>query len=449
MGPRPGRRSLALALALLLVAWAAGVAGAQEYRFPQPQFESGYSAPRVPVPAPRAPALEVLDAAVLAACLGLASYLALRGRSRRALALLSAFSLVYFGFWRLGCVCSVGATQNVAAALFDPSRALPAAAAVFFLLPLVTALFAGRTFCAAACPLGAVQDLVVLRAVRVPPAAEAALGLLAPLYLGLAVLFASTGAAFVVCRYDPFVSFFRLSGPPGVLLAGGLLLALGAFVARPYCRFLCPYGVLLGWASRLSRRRATVTPGACVGCRLCEGSCPVGALRVPAPPGDPEDRGRARRRLAALLLLVPVLAGAGALLGAAVHPALALAHPTVRLARDLDEEGRGGKPSLAAEAFHEGTGTVEALRRDADAVSRRFQGGSALLGAFLGLVVGGRLVRLSVWRDPGRWEPDPASCLACGRCFDSCPVEQLRRECSGEEYRRRVAELGPDVGGRP
>ena len=436
----PIRRPLGCTL-LLLLAVCASAAETTEYRFPRPQFESGYTVPTTPAPAPRASAFAVLDAAVLATTLFLASYLALRQRSRRALALLSTFSLLYFGFWRLGCVCAVGATQNVAAALFDASAVLPAAVAAFFVLPLVTALFAGRTFCAAGCPLGAVQDLVVLWPVRVPGAAEAALGLLPQVYLGLAVLFASTGAGFVVCRYDPFVAFFRLSGPPGLLLAGGFLLTLGAFVARPYCRYLCPYGVLLGWASRLSRRHATVTTDLCVRCRLCEGSCPFGALRVPAPPGDPEDRGGARRRLAALLLLLPVLAGAGALLGAAVHPALALTHPTVRLARDLDDEERGAKPTLAAEAFREGTATVESLRREAEAVSRRFRTGAAILGSFLGLVFGGRLLRLSVWRAPDHWEPDRGACLSCGRCFDSCPVEHLRRQYPEGEYRRLAAAL--------
>ena len=38
----------------------------------------------------------------------------------------------------------------------------------FFLLPLIFALFAGRVFCAAVCPLGAAQDIVLLRPIKVP-----------------------------------------------------------------------------------------------------------------------------------------------------------------------------------------------------------------------------------------------------------------------------------------
>ena len=33
---------------------------------------------------------------------------------------------------------------------------------------------------------------------------------------------------------------------------------LGIFIARPYCRFLCPYGVLLNWTSRFSWKHMIV-----------------------------------------------------------------------------------------------------------------------------------------------------------------------------------------------
>ena len=43
---------------------------------------------------------------------------------------------------------------------------------------------------------------------------------------------------------------FRLNGPSHMFFLGGLLLALGVVVGRPYCRFLCPYGVILRLLSR-------------------------------------------------------------------------------------------------------------------------------------------------------------------------------------------------------
>ena len=61
--------------------------------------------------------------------------------------------------------------------------------------------------------------------------------------------------AVLICQYDPFVPLFRLNGPGYMLFLGGVLLATGLLIGRPYCRFLCPYGVLLRLLSPFSGRR--------------------------------------------------------------------------------------------------------------------------------------------------------------------------------------------------
>ena len=189
-------------------------------RFPPPQFESGYQQPVTTTPPARKNIYEYIDVVVLLASLSLSSYLVLKKRSRRAIFVLMVFSLLYFGFWRKGCVCPIGAMQNVFLSIFDTHYVVPFVVAVFFLLPLVFALFFGRTFCAAVCPLGAIQDFVLLKPVTIPMWLENGLRLFAYVYLGMAVLFAVTGSAFLICRYDPFVSFFRLSGNFYMLMLG-------------------------------------------------------------------------------------------------------------------------------------------------------------------------------------------------------------------------------------
>ena len=88
-------------------------------RFPPPDFESGHELPSPTTPHPRQNIYEYIDALVLLAALGLASYLVLKKRSRRAIFVLMVFSLFYFGFWRKGCVCSIGAIQNITLSAFD------------------------------------------------------------------------------------------------------------------------------------------------------------------------------------------------------------------------------------------------------------------------------------------------------------------------------------------
>jgi polyferredoxin len=242
---------------------------------------AGYKTPPVQKPQPRDYWLQIADLAVLAAAMAAAVWVVLSKRSRRWVVALAAGSLAYFGFYREGCVCPVGSIQNVAVALTDPTYSIPIVVTATFFLPLIVAVFFGRAFCGGVCALGAIQELVVLRPVAVPRRLDQALGLLKYVYLGLAIWFAvqpAVGRDFVVCRFDPFVGFFRRTGAAHMLFAGGALLVAGMFVGRPYCRYLCPYGALLGWCTRVARRGVTITPDKELDCGLCSNACPYGAI---------------------------------------------------------------------------------------------------------------------------------------------------------------------------
>ena len=404
----------------------AGVA-ASEARFPRPDLRSGYTMPVDQVPAPRLPWREAADAGVLTAALGVAAWLVVRRRSRRGIFLLAVFGVAYFGFYRKGCVCPVGSVQNVVQGLADPSQGMAPVVAVFFVLPLVAALLFGRVFCAGVCPLGAIQELFIVRPVRLPRWLDRALGLLPHVYLALAVLFAATGAGYWICRYDPFVGLYRLSGSPLMIATGGALLLLGMVVARPYCRFLCPYGVLLNWCSRLSWQHLTITPDDCIQCRLCEDVCPCDAIRAPSPP--PVSPTHARRRVLRLLVTAPLLLLAGAGAGRVAGPALARAHPTVILAGLIRAEEASGirETEWRTRTFRAGGQSMASLWREERDAVRVMTTGATWAGLFLAAVVVGRLAGLHR-RPPGAdYVPDRGECVSCGRCFISCPREHARR----------------------
>ncbi len=406
----------------------AATALVSQNRFPKPEFESDYQQPRTTTPAPRAQLYETVDTVVLGLMLAAATWFALRKRSRKALFIQTILALLIFGFWRKGCVCAVGSLQNVTLALFNPSVILPVSILFFFTLPLITALFFGRSFCASVCPLGAVQELILIKPLRVPGPLNAILGVLPKIYLGLAVLFAATGAGFIICRFDPFVSLFRMSGPIEILILGLFFLVLGTVVGRPYCRFLCPYGVLLGWMSTLSRHHVTITPDTCIQCRLCEDACPYGAIRKPVT-GRPEEKRRSGlQRLALLLVLTPAVMF---IMGAAfsrVSPFLARAHYKVRLAERIRAEdlGKAEGTTLESDGFRSSGVDTGTLYAEAGMISKRFRTGSRFLGGFIGLVLIWPLIGLSVIRRREDYTADPYGCFSCGRCFMSCPQERVR-----------------------
>ncbi len=418
------RYSLKLKAGILLFVSVCGRAFA-EFRFPMPEFESGYEYPTLHTPLPL-DRFEVWDAVMLCLVLCFATFLVLKRRSRREIFLLTVFSLLYFGFWRRGCVCSVGSIQNLASAILYEKTGVPVVVLIFFGAPLLFALLFGRVFCAAVCPLGAIQEAVVLKPVQGGGPFEKMLGLFPYIYLGLTILAVATGSGFIICQYDPFVGFFRRGASFNMLVSGGVLLLTGIFIARPYCRFLCPYGVLLKWASLLSKWHAVITPAECIECRLCEDSCPFGAIDEPTPEKVPETSRQGTKRVVTLFLLLPILVIACVGTGFAMHKVLSRLHPTVRLADRIAAEDNGlfTEMTVDSEVFRSGEKTKDELYAEAVAIEEDFKRGSVWLGVFVGIVFGWKLIGLSIVRKREGYEPNRGNCFSCGRCYAYCPVKK-------------------------
>jgi NosR/NirI family nitrous oxide reductase transcriptional regulator len=349
-------------------------------RFPRPEFEGDYRVPQVQVPIPRSDLWLAADVLVLAAALGLSILAIFRWKSRRAQVLVGAGSLAYFGFLRRGCICPVGSVQNVTQAIADPSFVMPLLALFFFLLPVAAALWKGRSFCGSVCPFGALQELVHVHTIRVPRVVDAALRPLPAVYLALSVLAAATGIGYLICRIDPFVGVFRLSAPLVPALIGVLVFGVGLVVYRPYCRYVCPYGWLLGCASLLAARPPRIGETKCTQCGACARVCLADAIQAPRKmlPGKRRPPWRTAASAAGFL-------AAGAASGLALGPFLA---------RFSGAQGRVPGPAAAA------------------------------CGLFVGLVLFGyhqASVMRSVRAESKRYEIMPDRCVHCGRCMTACP----------------------------
>ncbi len=418
--------------ALMALALASGRLLAQESRFPKPEFESGHIVPHHPDPALLLSWLAPLaDVAILLALLLLTAWLVLVRRSRRWIMLAALLAGIgWFGFVRRGCVCPVGGIQNVAEALMQ-GWGLPLGVTLIVLLPVLASLLFGRVFCATLCPLGALQELGTLHPVRVPRPIDYALRFIPVIFLAVALTLAMNGGGYAICVSDPYVVLYRLGGtwPSWVVLL--VVLAIGAFVARPFCRYCCPYGLILGWAARLGWRTAKITPTECIRCRLCERVCPVDAI---LPPTKPDPRGvqpDERRAVLLHLLLLPMLAALFAWAGLHIGGRLSIRHPDVLLLAAIDNPALAEDVYIAlrVEGFREMAGDEAALRRT---VARRiadFRRTGAVMAGLVGWLLGWRL--LALWRRSPRrdFTIDAARCVNCGRCFEACPQG---RRCQAE-----------------
>jgi ferredoxin len=180
--------------------------------------------------------------------------------------------------------------------------------------------------------------------------------------------------------------------------------------------------------STVSKWRVRITPDNCTQCRLCEESCPFNAINKATLDAPLRSVSTDKRRLAAMIVLAPVLVALGVWLGGLSGTTLARKHRIVNLAErvHLEETGAVKDTTDASAAFRATGEPVEKLFDDARAVRSRYVLAGRLCGAWIGLVIGLKLVLLAVRRHRKDYEADQMRCVACARCFRYCP-EELKR----------------------
>ncbi len=163
----------------------------------------------------------------------------------------------------------------LAAALLKRQLMLPIAAMLIILL--LTVLISNKSICGWGCQLGLVQDL--LYRIRLPKWKP-------PFWLAntvriLAFVTLITGLILGGLDWIGFIDPFQLFAFKFTLWIGLFsisMLAASLFVYRPWCQFLCPFG-LIGWlVEQTSLLRPRINRTACKECELCVKACPSQAM---------------------------------------------------------------------------------------------------------------------------------------------------------------------------
>jgi ferredoxin len=154
----------------------------------------------------------------------------------------------------------------------------------------VSTLLFGAMFCGYLCPLGSVQEwvgrlgkkMLGRRYNRFPSGKlDRLLGCLRYGMLILIVVQTTRAVSLVFSRFDPYYALFHF-WMGDVFLSGILVLAtvllLSLFVERPWCRWFCPFGALLGLMQRFAPWKVSRDPDTCSSCGRCTRVCP---MRIP------------------------------------------------------------------------------------------------------------------------------------------------------------------------
>lgn len=171
------------------------------------------------------------------------------------------------------------------------------ASMVILLVIVVTAFVFKKGFCSWVCPVGFISEMVgdigdrivkflgIKRRLKLPRFFDYPLRSLKYVLLGFfvyAVFFAMSAAAihaFVASPYNKVADIKMLKFFTGIdsfaLWTIVILFALSIFLRGFWCRYLCPYGALLGLASLMGPGGIKRDADACISCGKCAKICPA------------------------------------------------------------------------------------------------------------------------------------------------------------------------------
>jgi polyferredoxin len=162
---------------------------------------------------------------------------------------------------------------------------------VLLVLVLATGLVAKKAFCSWVCPIGALSETLaelsrrlVRRKLRLPRLLDLPMRSLKYLLLAFfvhAVFFQMDPGAVADFLDSPYnrvadvkmLYFFENLSPVALKVLVGLVV-LSVLVPYLWCRYLCPYGALLGALSLVSPLKVTRHAPSCIDCDLCTKACP-------------------------------------------------------------------------------------------------------------------------------------------------------------------------------
>lgn len=186
-------------------------------------------------------------------------------------------------------VCPFGGVVTLAQLFTDGTfvQKIHESSIVLMVAAFLAALLFGPAFCGWVCPFGSFQELIGKLGRKVtgkrfnrilPAGADRVLRYLRYLVLGWVLYVTFVSGKLIFADYDPYYALFNFwSGEVALsaLVILGVVVILSLFVERPFCKYACPYGALLGIFNLfrifgIKRKSAT-----CIDCKACDRACPM------------------------------------------------------------------------------------------------------------------------------------------------------------------------------
>ncbi len=197
--------------------------------------------------------------------------------------------LPFIGSSSLHAICPYGGVETFVALIkYDVLvKKIHMSSVVIMSIILLMGVLFGPVVCSYVCPLGSVQEWFAKIGRKifkkkynnfVPKKLDKVLRYLRYFVLAYTVYLTTNSLRLVFLEVDPYYALFNFW--TGEATIGGiivLLVILGSslFVERPWCKYACPFGALMGLTNFISIFKIRRNKATCIGCKKCDRACPM------------------------------------------------------------------------------------------------------------------------------------------------------------------------------
>ncbi len=154
-------------------------------------------------------------------------------------------------------------------------------------LVLILTLFLGPVFCGWVCPLGTVQEFIGKWGKRIfpkkynhyiPAKTDYWLRYIRYFVLLAVVVLTARELTLVFLNFDPYFALFNFWSDEvtaSALIILIIVLISSLFIERPWCKYLCPLGALLGIFNLFRLIPLKRNADTCINCKKCDRVCPM------------------------------------------------------------------------------------------------------------------------------------------------------------------------------
>ena len=158
---------------------------------------------------------------------------------------------------------------------------------VILIIILFLALIAGPVVCSYICPLGSIQEWFgrIGRKIFgkrynnfIPKKLDDVLRYTRYLVLIFTIYLTTNSLKLLFLEVDPYYALFNFWSDEATL--GGIIVLVtillsSIFVERPWCKYACPFGAVVGLTNKISIFKIRRNKSTCIDCKKCDQACPM------------------------------------------------------------------------------------------------------------------------------------------------------------------------------